>query len=402
MWSFFWVTRPWMKFFCGCFQARSVTMDAFNINEFWASIVTDKLLKWVRPEIRQLSAYHVPDASGLTKLDAMENPYTLEPLTGRWPDVLASADINRYPDPSATELRNKLSQVMEVPEGIATMLGNGSDELIQILAMAVSGQDRCILSFDPGFVMYRMIAEFVGMDYVGVPLDDAFALDMEATRAAIEKHQPAIIFIAYPNNPTGNLFDEAEIEEIIKIAPGFVVLDEAYHPFAQSSFMPKLAEYDQLLVMRTVSKMGLAGLRLGMLAGNPALIQEIDKVRLPYNVNVLTQQAAKSALEHINVLNEQAAMIRNEREVLLNKLAAIQGIDVFPSRANFILFRIVQGDASEVFESIRNDGVLIKNLNAETGPLKQCLRVTVGKPEENKLFLQALEKALGADITKVI
>jgi histidinol-phosphate aminotransferase len=359
--------------------------------------VTDKLLKWVRPEIRQLSAYHVPDASGLTKLDAMENPYTLEPLIGHWPEVLADADINRYPDPSATELRNKLSQVMDVPEGAATMLGNGSDELIQMLAMAVSGRERCILSFEPGFVMYRMIAEFVGMDYVGVSLNDDFALDMKATRAAIEKHQPAIIFIAYPNNPTGNLFDEAEIEEIIKIAPGFIVLDEAYHPFAQSSFMPKLAEYDQLLVMRTVSKMGLAGLRLGMLAGNPDLIYEIDKVRLPYNINVLTQQAAKSALEHMGLLDEQAAMIRSEREVLLNKLAAIQGVEVFPSRANFILFRIVNGNAGEVFESIRNDGVLIKNLNAETGLLKQCLRVTVGKPEENKLFVQALEKALGAD-----
>jgi len=357
--------------------------------------VTEKVLKWIRPEIRQLSAYHVPDASGLTKLDAMENPYTLEPLTGNWPEVLVAAEINRYPDPSATELRHKLAQVMQVPEAAATMLGNGSDELIQMLAMAVSGKDRCILSFDPGFVMYHMIAEFVGMDYVGVPLDDVFQIDMQATRAAIEKHQPAIIFIAYPNNPTGNLFDEADIEEIIKTAPGLVVLDEAYHPFAQNSFMSKLKQYEQLLVMRTVSKMGLAGLRLGILAGNPDLIYEIDKVRLPYNINVLTQQAAKSALEHITVLDEQAAMIRSEREVLLTKLSDMQGVDVFPSKANFILFRIIEGTADEVFELIRKQGILIKNMKATAGPLKQCLRVTVGKPEENKLFLQALKKALG-------
>jgi histidinol-phosphate aminotransferase len=356
--------------------------------------VTDKLLKWIRPEIRQLSAYHVPDASGLTKLDAMENPYTLEPLTGDWPGVLASAEINRYPDPSASALRNRLGQVMGVPASAATMLGNGSDELIQMLAMAVSGQGRCILSFDPGFVMYHMIAEFVGMDYIGVPLNDVFEIDMEATRAAIEKHQPAIIFIAYPNNPTGNLFKEADVEEIIKIAPGLVVLDEAYHPFAQSSFMPKLEQYEQLLVMRTVSKMGLAGLRLGMLAGNPALIHEIDKVRLPYNINVLTQHAANSALEHAGVLDEQAAMIRSEREVMLNTLSGMQGIEVFPSKANFILFRIIEGDAAKVFESIRNDGVLIKNMKANTGPLKQCLRVTVGKPEENSKFTKALDRAL--------
>lgn len=356
--------------------------------------MTDKLLMWIRPEIRQLAAYHVADASGLTKLDAMENPYTLDELTGHWPEVLASAAINRYPDPSATALRDILAQVMAVPDSAATMLGNGSDELIQMLAMAVSGKDRCILSFEPGFVMYRMIAEFVGMQYVGVPLDQQFELDMEVTRNAIEEHQPAIIFIAYPNNPTGNLFSEKDIEEILNIAPGLVVLDEAYQPFAQETFMPKLEQYDQLMVMRTVSKMGLAGLRLGMLAGNPALIKEINKVRLPYNINVLTQHAAKSALEHVDMLDEQAAEIRAERDLLLKNLMEMEEIEVFPSSANFILYRVIQGSAEAVFEAIRADGILIKNINAQAGPLKQCLRVTVGKPEENKLFIKALEKAL--------
>lgn len=358
--------------------------------------MTDKLLSWIRPEIRELKAYHVADARGLTKLDAMENPYTLNELTGHWPEVFAGAEINRYPDPSSAVLRKKLSQVMAVPEGAETVLGNGSDELIQMLAMIVSGKDRCILSFDPGFVMYKMIAEFVGMQYVGVPLDESFNLDMAATRAAIEKHQPAIIFIAYPNNPTANLFNDTDIEEILKIAPGLVVVDEAYHPFAQSSFMPRLPEYEQLLVMRTVSKMGLAGLRLGMLAGAPALIQEVDKVRLPYNINVLTQQAACSALQHVSVLDEQAALIRSEREAMLKALDAMTSVEVFPSRANFILFRLSGADAGEVFESIRDDGVLIKNMNAQTGALKNCLRVTVGKPEENAAFLAALEKALKA------
>ncbi|MCK5001719.1 MAG: histidinol-phosphate transaminase [Gammaproteobacteria bacterium] len=358
--------------------------------------MTDKLLNWIRPEIRALNAYHVADARGLTKLDAMENPYTLDELTGHWPEVLAAAEINRYPDPSAAVLREKLSQTMDVPEGAATVLGNGSDELIQMLAMVVSGKDRCIMSFDPGFVMYRMIAEFVGMDYVGVPLDESFNLDMVATRAAIEKHQPAIIFIAYPNNPTANLFNEANIEEILKIAPGLVVVDEAYHPFAQSSFMSRLPEYEQLLVMRTVSKMGLAGLRLGMLAGAPELIQEVDKVRLPYNINVLTQQAACSALEYVSVLDEQAALIRAERETMLKALSDMSAVEAFPSRANFILFRLLQHDAASVFASIRDQGVLIKNMNAQTGALKNCLRVTVGKPEENAAFLLALEKALAA------
>lgn len=354
----------------------------------------EKILNWIRPEIRRLNAYHVADASGLTKLDAMENPYTLDALTGHWPDVLAGAEINRYPDPSASRLARQLEKVMEVPSQSATMLGNGSDELIQMLAMAVSGEGRTILSFDPGFVMYRMIAEFVGMEYVGVPLKEDFTLDMAATQAAIEKHQPAIIFIAYPNNPTGDLFNEQDIEAILEMAPGMVVLDEAYHPFAQKSFMPKLASYDQLLVMRTVSKMGLAGLRLGLLAGNPALIEEINKVRLPYNINVLTQQAAFSALLHIDQLDQQAKLIRDERESMLDTLSSMTQIEVYPSKANFILFRISDGDAASVFESIREAGVLIKNLNATSGPLSQCLRVTVGKPEENAAFVAALKEAL--------
>lgn len=358
--------------------------------------MTEKLLNWIRPEIRALKAYHVADASGLTKLDAMENPYTLDELTEHWPEVLAAAEINRYPDPSAAVLREKLAQVMGVPEGAETVLGNGSDELIQMLAMVVSGKDRCIMSFEPGFVMYRMIAEFVGMDYVGVPLDASFNIDMAATRATIVKHQPAIIFIAYPNNPTANLFNDANIEEILKIAPGLVVVDEAYHPFAQSSFMPRLPEYEQLLVMRTVSKMGLAGLRLGMLAGAPELIQQVDKVRLPYNINVLTQQAACSALGYVSVLDEQAALIRDERESMLKALAAMEEVETFPSRANFILFRLSGHNAGTVFESIRDDGVLIKNMNAQTGALKNCLRVTVGKPEENDAFLAALTKAMAA------
>lgn len=357
--------------------------------------MSETLLNLIRPEIRRLKAYHVPNASGLIKLDAMENPYRLPAeLLASWQAGLDTIDFNRYPDPAAASLREQLQQIMQVPEGMATMLGNGSDELIQMLAMAVSGEGRSILSLEPGFVMYRMIAEFVGMSYVGVPLATDFSLDMDAVRAAIETHQPAILFIAYPNNPTGNLFSEAEIEAIIQLAPGFVVLDEAYHPFAQKTFMPKLTQYENLLVMRTVSKMGLAGLRLGMLCGHPGLIQEIDKLRLPYNINVLTQYTARFVLEDSGVLDEQAAMIRSEREKLFEAMTQLNDIDVFPTQANFILFRTNTVDANKVFEFIRERGVLIKNMNATQGMLKNCLRVTVGTPEENAMFMQALQAAL--------
>ena len=357
-------------------------------------IVSEKLLKWIRPEIRELSAYHVPDASGLVKLDAMENPYRLpEELLPQWQQGMTSVALNRYPDPAATKLQHKLIEVMQVPQGRSIVLGNGSDELIQMLALAVASEQRCIMSFEPGFVMYSMIARFAGMKYVGVPLAEDFTLDMEKTRAAIEQHQPAIIFIAYPNNPTANLFDSDAVEEIIRIAPGLVVVDEAYHPFAQTSFMPRLSHYDQLLVMRTVSKMGLAGLRLGLLCGEQALINEINKVRLPYNINVLTQYTAGFILNNAGFLEGQAEMIRADREHLLKQLTLIEGVKVFPIPANFILFRVTGGSATEVFTSLYNDGVLVKNLD-KPGPLQNCLRVTVGTQDENQAFMKALERAL--------
>ena len=355
-------------------------------------------LQKIRPVIKKIQAYHVADASGLIKLDAMENPYQLsEGLKAELQVELNKAELNRYPDPSAARLRKKLSQVMSVPEGKSIVLGNGSDELIQILAMAVADhedKDVCLMSFDPGFVMYRMIADFVGINYVGVALSEDFSLDMDAVRESIKKNRPAIIFIAYPNNPSANCYSEKDIEEIISLAPGMVVLDEAYHPFAQTSFMERLTEYDNLLVMRTVSKMGLAGLRLGLLCGHPDIISEIDKIRLPYNINVLTQITAEFVLDNIEVLNHQAKLIRDEREKLSAAMSAVSGLQVFPSQANFVLFRVLDKRADEVFESIKQSGVLIKNMKADDGLLKNCLRVTVGTPSENQAFVAALSSAM--------
>ena len=355
----------------------------------------DKSLRWIRPVIKNIQAYHVADASGLIKLDAMENPYPLSAdLKSKLQVKLSEAALNRYPDPSASALRKKLRQVMQVPEDKAIVLGNGSDELIQMLAMAVAEEGVSLMSFEPGFVMYKMIADFVGINYVGVLLDENFSLDMENIRLAIKQNKPAIIFIAYPNNPSANCYDKKDIEEIISIAPGMVVLDEAYHPFAQRSFMNRLAEFDNLLVMRTVSKMGLAGLRLGLLCGHPDIINEIDKIRLPYNINVLTQISAEFVLDNISVLDQQAKLIRDEREGLLEKMQTMPALQVFPSQANFILFRVLNKSANDVFESIKQSGVLIKNMRANVGLLKNCLRVTVGTPEENQAFVDALVSAM--------
>lgn len=350
----------------------------------------DRIEKWVRPEIRAISAYHVPNPGDMIKLDAMENPYHWpETMVDEWFDVLKNVELNRYPDPTARKLTEQLRTAMQVPDGADIILGNGSDEIIQMIAMALSGKERVLLSVEPGFVMYRMIATFADMEYVGVTLNEDFSLNETALLNAIEVNEPAVVFIAYPNNPTGNLFDENIIKRVIEAAPGVVIVDEAYHAFASSSFMPLVNEYDNLLVMRTVSKMGLAGLRLGLLAGNPKWLHEFDKLRLPYNINTLTQASAEFALKHIEILNQQTQKICEDRETLFNELKQVDGLQVFPSSANFILVRVAQGQADDIFNKLKQQGVLIKNLNPAGGLLKDCLRITVGTPQENKKFLDA-------------
>jgi histidinol-phosphate aminotransferase len=357
--------------------------------------INDKVSHWIRPDIRDIAAYHVPDPGDLIKLDAMENPYRWPAeMLNEWQGLVCDIPVNRYPDPAAKALTVELRKAMAVPENMGVMLGNGSDEIIQILALALGGVKRVVLAPEPSFVMYKMIATFCGLEYVGVPLNEDFSLDMEAMEQAIQQYEPAVIYLAYPNNPTGNLFDEGDIETILRMANGLVVVDEAYHAFAGKSFMSRLGEFDNLLVMRTVSKLGLAGLRLGLLAGPCEWLNEFDKVRLPYNINVMTQVAAEFALKHINVLDEQTRLIREERTRLFVGMEKLEALTLYPSAANFILFRVPAGRANAIFDGIKERGVLIKNMKASEGPLADTLRVTVGTVEENDAFLAALQAVL--------
>lgn len=354
----------------------------------------DKIARLIRPEIRALTAYQVPPTGFLVKLDAMENPYGWpEPLTEAWLAELRGASLNRYPDPTANALRIRLRHIMGVPEDAAVLLGNGSDELIQMIALALAAPGRVMLAPEPTFVMYRIIAASAGMNFVGVPLMDDFGLPPATFLKAVDEHQPAVIFLAYPNNPTGNLFNEEHMRAIIKASPGLVVVDEAYHVFAGKSFMAELAEYDNLLILRTLSKMGLAGLRLGLLAGPRNWLAEIDKVRLPYNINVLTQISADFALRHHEVIEAQARRICEDRGKLMKKMRQLDPLTVYPSSANFILFRVPGGRASQIFEMLKSAGVLIKNMHGQ-GALQDCLRVTIGRPEENSAFFEALAASL--------
>jgi len=347
----------------------------------------------LRKEVLELHAYHVPDSFGYIKLDAMENPYTLpQTLREEIAAIVGNAAINRYPDPNPAVLKEKICGTLGLPQGMEVLLGNGSDELIQLLALALNKTGATLLSVEPSFVMYRMIAIYTGMRYVGVPLAVDFSLDLAETLAAIEREQPALVFLAYPNNPTGNLFSARDVREIIAASPGLVVLDEAYYAFASDSFIPHLASYPNLLVMRTFSKLGMAGLRLGFLAGSKAWLGQLEKLRLPYNVGVLTQLVAGKLLAHHEVLLQQAEQIRKDRAWLHQQLNEIRAVQVYPSEANFLLFRVA--DANAVFNGLKQRGVLIKNLDGGHPTLKDCLRVTVGTHAENERFMLALKESL--------
>lgn len=359
-----------------------------------ASSSEARVARCVRPEVRALQAYAVPPVAPAIKLDAMENPYPWPAgLQAQWLEVLRGVAINRYPNPRAPALVTQLRATYALPPQADVLLGNGSDELLQVILLALAQPGTAVLAPVPTFVMYELLARALGMRFVGVPLAADFALDTEAMLAAIERERPAVIFLAYPNNPTGNLFDAQAIAAIIDAAPGVVVIDEAYHAFAQATLLPALAQHEHVFVLRTLSKLGLAGLRLGFLCGAPAWLAEFDKVRLPYNVNVLTQATVQFALTHAEAWHAQAARIARDRAALAQALAALPGVQVWPSAANFILFRTARA-ADAVFASLVAEGVLIKNLTRAHPQLKDCLRVTVGTPAENATFLAALRAAL--------
>jgi histidinol-phosphate aminotransferase len=344
----------------------------------------------VRPEIRALSAYVVARAEGMIKLDAMESPFPLpERLRASIAAAAAAVPVHRYPDGGGDAVKAALRAAMRIPEGLGLVLGNGSDELIQLIASAVAKPGATMLAPEPSFAMYRLNAIYAGMRYVGVPLAARFALDVGAMHAAIERERPALIFLAYPNNPTGNLFPASAVEGILRAAPGLVVVDEAYHAYAEATFLPRVAEFPNLLVLRTVSKIGMAGLRLGYAVAAPEWTTELDKVRQPYNLNALTQAVAPVLLAEGGLLAEQAAALKGERARLNAALGAVPGVEVFGTRTNFVLVRV--SDAPGWFDAFRRAGILVKNLHGWHPLLENCLRITVGTPAENDALIAVLK-----------
>jgi histidinol-phosphate aminotransferase len=351
--------------------------------------------KIVRPEILAQSSYYVADATNVVKLDAMENPYGL-------PDVvkaelaahLAHVALNRYPVPSYRALKQKICQHFGVPQGFGVTLGNGSDELISMLSVACAKPGATVIAPIPTFVMYAISAQFAGMQFVGVPLRADLSLDLPALLDAIKQHQPALVFLANPNNPTGSWFAEQDLIQVIAAMSeiGLVVVDEAYQPFAPGSMMARLPEFANLVVMRTVSKLGWAGLRLGYMSASGEILAEIEKVRPPYNINVLTAAAAEFLLDHLPLFDAQAQKICEQRSALMAELRSLPTVHVFPSEANFLLIRLPNSE--QIFNKLLEHKILVKNVGKMHSLLTDCLRVTVSTPDENRLFIDALKAAL--------
>jgi histidinol dehydrogenase len=377
-------------------HARAAEMRLGTAAEAVPVPLADRIAHTIRQDVKSMHAYAIQDSRGLLKLDAMENPFVLpEALQAELGQRLGRVAINRYPVRSTADVVAALSRFVELPAGCKLILGNGSDELIDILSVACDVPGATMLAPLPGFVMYQMSAQLRGLRFIGVPLTAQFELDDGAMLAAIEEHQPALTYIAYPNNPTANLFDDAVVDRIVAAVGrqrGLVVFDEAYQPFASRTWMQRMAGQPHVLVMRTLSKFGLAGVRLGYLCGHAALIDEIDKVRPPYNVSVLNAEATLFALDHADEFAAQAALLRAQRERLQAALRSLPGVTPFPSEANMLLVRVP--DSRRAFEGMRQRGVLVKHIAGLHPLLANCLRLTVGTPDENTAMIEALKASL--------
>ncbi len=353
-------------------------------------------LKHIRQDVQSMHAYAIQDSSGMVKLDAMENPYSLPiDLQKKLGERLGTLALNRYPGEGVSVLRKALASYAQMPKGFDIMLGNGSDELISLVSMACDVPGASFLAPVPGFVMYAMSAQLQGIKFHGVPLTADFELDEHEMLKTIAEQKPAVVYLAYPNNPTGTLWNADAIERIVVAQGqqgGLIVMDEAYQPFSSQTYMDRIARHGHVLLMRTLSKFGLAGVRLGYMVGPQALIAEIDKVRPPYNISVLNCECALFSLEHAEVFARQAAQIREEREKLSRSLTALSGVQVFPSQANMLLVRMP--DATKCFEGMKLKGILVKNVSKMHPLLTNCLRLTVGTPTENEQMLAALKESL--------
>ena len=349
--------------------------------------------QWLRSDIKNIDAYHVPVSKDMIKLDAMESPFGVpEDLKVEFLKCIEQSEVNRYPEADPSPLKGTLRSLMDIPDEFGILLGNGSDELIQLLALACS-KDDLIMSFEPSFVMYELVSKYVNLEYFGVQLDSNFDINLSDALLIIEREKPKIIFIAYPNNPTGNCFDYDAIIEIIKSTNSMIILDEAYYAYSDKSFLSEISNFPNLLVLRTISKIGFAGLRLGLLIGDQETIAQLNKLRLPYNINALTQTSANFLLQDKQRIINNAQIIIEERRRLAHELSLFSKFKVYPSQTNFIL--VHSEDAHSLHTALKENGILIKGF-PKGSKLSDFIRISVSEPVENNILIDAIRNYYGS------
>ena len=356
------------------------------------------LKKIISPGLGEIEPYiRAEYREGDTRLDAMESPYGFQDLPAElrkeWLEIISGAEVNRYPTQLSDDSLVFLQQQFSSSTDQRILLGNGSDEIILLLMLLV-GRGAKVLSPDPSFSMYSHISKGLGNKFVGVTLEDDFSLDLGKFEDAIKKNSPDIIFIAQPNNPTGNLFSEDAINLAAELSNGLVVVDRAYDFFYAGDI--KENNHPNLIELRTLSKIGTAGLRFGFALGNEELIYQLNKLRLPYNLNILTLRSVEFMLKHLKYFLDWADEIVKERDALAEQMQKLDGVQVFPSATNFLLFKLENKQASACYEDLKRNKVLIKNFDGYHPLLKNCLRISLGKQEDNFLFLEQLKKFVAA------
>ena len=355
--------------------------------------MNNKINDFLRDDIDLLKEYKIVDSKNMIKLDAMENPFDLDlnfEINGL---PSGSSNLNRYPDADCINLRKKLRSKHKLENKFDIIIGNGSDELIQLICLTFLKKENVIMSPSPSFSMYQKISKVLGLKFKEVPLRKDFSLDVNLILEKMNEFNPAIIFLAYPNNPTGNLWSKKDIMEIIKQSNGIVVIDEAYGAFSGESFISEIGRFENLVIMKTLSKIGFAGIRLGYLLGENSLISNINKLRLPFNINSVSQKISEISIDNSEHLDSQINEIIEQKDILISKMQEIDKIETYSSKTNFVLFKILDGSADDIFNSLVSSNILIKNMSDSAG-LENCLRVTVGSRKENNLFIQSLKKSL--------
>lgn len=352
-----------------------------------------KIIECFRNEILDIPNHYKKIDPNSVRLNLMESPFTIpDELQNIIKEKLCFSDINRYPDPECTSLTEKILSSFSIYNG-EILLGNGLMELIQLICWAFSKPGEYVMIPSPSFFIFRRYIRQAHMQIIEAPLTENFNLAIKKCLEVIKHYSPRIIFIDYPNNPTGNLFDISDILLILSTSDGIVVVDEAYFPHSNATLMSYLNKYENLIILRSFSKMGFAALRLGFIAANSAMIKYIKKAQYPFVINSYTQTIAEVILENMSIINEKMREIGSLKIKMHSALSKMNGIKQFPSFANFILFK-TDSSSDYINEHLMKNNILINSLNGTHPLLKNCLRVAIGAENDNEKFLQVLSDAL--------